>query len=116
MDPKTPKKPRPPQTEPQHVSNPPNTPPLEAPSTPKTEYENEVPHSGNEPIAKLGKTGEGSYEGTRQYDEGLEQFTEGHDPDASSDDARKIDPDDPELKRAERRAKDGPRPSSPSAP
>jgi len=94
-----------PQEEPRRTSQPnpgeqPMTP-MEAPSTPNTEFEKQVPHQGNMPIAKTGKVGEGSYEGTRQYDEGLEEFSKKSSPEQSVQQAKKIDPDDPELKRAE---------------
>jgi hypothetical protein len=74
------------------------------------------PPPGNEAIAKRGKYGEGSYEATRRYDDGLEQFSKSHPVDESMKDAKKIDTDDEELKRAERKAKEGPRPSAPSVP
>jgi hypothetical protein len=102
-DPKTPTE------EPRRVSNPQpgETPPMEAPSTPQTEYEKEVPHSPNQPVAKMGKTGEGSYEGTKQYDEGLEKFTETHSNEDTIKTAKKIDVDDPALKKAEKKAREG---------
>ena len=92
--------------------------PMEAPTSPGTEFEHQVPHQGNQPIARSGTSGEGSYEATRQYDEGLEKFTESHPPDESLRDAQSIDPNDPELKKAEQIGKSKrssePRVSSPS--
>jgi len=109
MDPtKKPEEPRPSQPQ----APPPQTPPNEAPETPNTEYEREVPHTGSQPIARTADGGEGSYEGTRQYDEGLEQFTQEHSPDESLREASEIDPDDPELVRALEEGK-RPRPSKP---
>jgi hypothetical protein len=129
--------------EPQRTSqpNPQEQPmtPMEAPGTPSTEYEKQVPHQGNRPIAhgggaamptssprgsssdavsRTGKSGEGSYEGTRDYDDGLAKFSKEHSPEESVERGKKIDPNDPELKRAEeagkRKGMDGQRRSSPS--
>ena len=106
--------------EPRRVSNPQpgETPPMQAPpATPGTEYEKNVPHTKNEPIAisrEAGEKGEGSYKGTRQYDEGLENFSKKHSSDESVKKAKQINPDDAQLKQAEKKAKEGPRISSPS--
>jgi hypothetical protein len=81
------------------------TPPNEAPPSPATEYEKHVPHDPNQPVARAGTVGEGSYEGTRAYDDGLEQFSKDVSPEEAVQRARKIDVDDPELKDAERRGK-----------
>lgn len=117
-----------PQEEPRRTSQPspgeqPMTP-MEAPSSPNTEFEKQVPHQGNAPIAgasersipgpnprlagadspaiaKTGKVGEGSYEGTRQYDEGIEAFSKKNPVEQSMKDAKKIDTNDPSLKKAE---------------
>ena len=117
-----------PQEEPRRTSQPnpgqqPMTP-MEPPTAPGTEYEKQVPHQGNQPIAessassnsgpnprltgadsraigKMGQSGEGSYEGTRDYDEGLEKFTQSHPPDESVRKGKQIDPNDPELAKAE---------------
>ncbi|MGZ3420875.1 MAG: hypothetical protein ACXVEE_23565 [Polyangiales bacterium] len=101
--------PKQPNQEPRRVSNPQPSqpPPIETPSAPQTEYEKEVPHSPNQPVAKTGTKGEGSYEGTRQYDEGLEKFTETHSNEETIQAAKKIDPNDPALKQAEKKAREG---------
>lgn len=108
--------------EPQRTSQPtPDQPPnpMEAPATPNTEYEHQVPHEGNQPIARTAKGGgEGSYEGTRQYDDGLAAFTKTHSVDQSIREGKQIDTSDPELKNAEKIGKakgtDQERRSSPS--
>lgn len=109
-DPKTPQEPRrvsqPGQTPGQEPNEiPGGTPPVEAPSTPQTEYEKHVPHSPNQPVAHTGKSGEGSYEGTRKYAEGYDEFARTTTPDTAVAKAKKIDPDDPSLRKAEERAK-----------
>jgi hypothetical protein len=103
-DPKTPSQ------EPRRVSNPQpgEAPPMEAPPQgPQTEYEKEVPHSPNQPVAKMGGKGEGSYEGTKQYDEGLEKFSETNSNEDTIKRAKSIDVDDPALKKAEKKAREG---------
>jgi hypothetical protein len=93
-------------TEPQRTSQPqPGEKPMEAPQQPNTEYERNVPHQGNEPIAHTGKSGEGSYEGTKQYDDGLDAFTKNHPVDESIEAGKKIDVNDPSLKAAEEKGK-----------
>ncbi len=96
-------------TEPQRTSQPQQpgeTPmPVESPPQPGTEYERNVPHQGNEPIAHTGKGGEGSYEGTKQYDDGLDAFTKKHPVEESIESGRKIDMNDPTLKAAEEKGK-----------
>ncbi len=100
-----PKKPTP---EPQRVSHPnPNTPPMEAPPRPQTEYEKNVPHNPDPSVAvsKSGKSGEGSYEGTKQYQAGYDEFAQQTSPDDALKKAKAIDVDDPSLKQAEERAR-----------
>lgn len=95
--------------EPQRTSQPtqPNQPPppMEMPGQPNTEYEKQVPHEGNQPIARVGEGGEGSYEGTQKYDNGLDQFSKQNSPEQSFEKGRKIDVDDPALKQAEQAGK-----------
>lgn len=96
--------------QPQRVSNPtPEQPP--APS----EYEKNVPHAPEQPVAisKSAKGGEGSYEGTKQYQQGYEKFAKQTSPDDAVKTATEINPNDPSLKQAEQRGKSG-RTSSPS--
>lgn len=105
-----------PTPEPQRVSNPnPNTPPMEAPPRPQTEYEKNVPHNPDQSVAvsKSGKGGEGSYEGTKQYQEGYDSFARQTSPEDALKKAREINPDDPSLEQAEQRARAG-RVSAPS--
>jgi hypothetical protein len=78
------------------------TPPMEAPPRPGTEYERNVPHNPDQSVAKTGEGGEGSYKGTRQYQEGYEQFSRDTSPDDAMRKASEIDPDDPELLKAAR--------------
>lgn len=82
------------------------TPPQEAPQRPETEWEKHVPHAPNQPVAKTGKYGEGSYEATRQYDEGVERFSKDVPPEEAIRRAKSNDPDDPELREAERKGKE----------
>jgi hypothetical protein len=92
--------------EPQRTSQPhPGETPIEAPDQPDTEYERNVPHQGSEPIAHMGTSGEGSYEGTKQYDDGLDAFSKQHSVDESIEAGRKIDTNDPALKAAEEKGK-----------
>ena len=111
-----------PQEEPRRTSQPDADPqpmtPMEPPSAPGTEFEKKVPHQGNQPIARsdAARSGEGSYEGTRRYDEGLERFSEEKPVEESLRDARSIDTEDPELKRAEKIGKSKSAESRPSAP
>ena len=86
--------------EPQRTSQP-QTPPDETPSHPGTEYEKNVPHTPEQPVAMSGESGEGSYQGTREYLEGYERFSESHSPEETVREAKKINPDDPKLKEAE---------------
>jgi hypothetical protein len=99
--------PKKPMEEPQRVSNPnPNTPPMEAPSRPQTEYEKNVPHSPDQSVAmKNDGKGEGSYEGTKQYQDGYKKFSEETSPDDAVKKAEQINPNDPSLKQAEQRGK-----------
>jgi hypothetical protein len=70
-----------------------------------------------QPIAKTGKKGEGSYEGTKKYQEGYQKFSQQTSPEDARKRAEKIDPNDPSLKEAEKRGKEaGERLSSPSVP
>ena len=93
-------------TEPQRTSQPqPGETPMEAPQQPNTEYERNVPHEGNEPIARTATSGEGSYEGTQKYDNGIDQFSKQHSVQESIEAGRKIDTNDPELKAAEEKGK-----------
>jgi len=89
-------------SQPNQPSQPQKTKPVEAPGS---EYEKEVPHSGEPPVAHTGKFGEGSYEGTREYAEGYEEFARSTSPDESVKKGQEIDPNDPVLKEAEERAK-----------
>ena len=94
-----------PNEEPRRVSNPnPQTPPIEEPPMPGTEYEKNVPHQP-EPstaVSKSGEAGEGSYQGTRQYLEGYEKFAEKTSPENALKKAKEIDSADPSLKQAEK--------------
>jgi hypothetical protein len=63
--------------------------------------------SAEQAIARKGKYGEGSYEGTREYAEGYEEFAQSTSPDESVEKGKKIDTNDPALKEAEERAKRG---------
>ena len=94
------KKPEEPQRTSQPMPNQPTTP-MEAPVSPSTEYEKQVPHEGNQPVAHAGKSGEGSYEATQRYDNGIDQFSKQNSPDQSFEKGKKIDVDDPALKKAE---------------
>jgi hypothetical protein len=58
-------------------------------------------------IARTGTVGEGSYEATRAYEEGFQEFSEVHSAEESIADADEIDLDDPELARAEKAGKAG---------
>jgi hypothetical protein len=99
-----------PNQQPQRTSQPMQpgqTPPNETPASPDTEYERNVPHTTDQPVAQTGKHGEGSYEGTKQYDQGLEEFGKKNPPDESVRRGKQIDTDDPALREAEKRAKAG---------
>lgn len=105
-DPKTPNQ------EPRRTSQPgkKTNEPRETPGTkaaPATEYEKDVPHTGEQPVAYTGKSGEGSYEGTREYSEGYEEFASHTSAEESVEKGKKIDPNEPSLKDAEQRAKRG---------
>lgn len=107
MDPKNPEQPRrTSQPTPQQPDQP--SPPMEAPGNPNTEYERQVPHEGNQPIARTATGGEGSYEGTQRYDNGMDQFSKQHSLEDSIADAKQIDTSDPALGKAEKQAKQGP--------
>jgi hypothetical protein len=58
-------------------------------------------------VSKSGKGGEGSYEGTKKYQEGFEKFAEDTSADEAVKKAGEINPDDASLKKAEQRGKDG---------
>lgn len=93
--------------EPQRVSNPEQTPPMETPPMPATEYEKNVPHAPDQSTAmsQSGKGGEGSYEGTKQYQEGYKKFSQQTSPNDAIQKANKINPNDPSLKQAEQQGK-----------
>lgn len=110
--------PKKPNEEPRRVSQPDEmpgqTPPMEAPSRPGIEYEKNVPHEPGQPIAMTGDKGEGSYTGTKKYQEGYKKFSQQTSPEDARKKAAKIDPNDPSLKEAEQRGKDAGRVTSPS--
>lgn len=114
--------PKNPNQEPRRTSQPQqpgNEPPMEAPTSPATEFEKNVPHPGaNQPVAKAGESGEGSYKGTEQYTEGYKKFAQQTSPDEALKKAKQIDPNDPKLREANEKGKakasDVERASSPS--
>jgi hypothetical protein len=98
------------QPEPQRVSNPQQEPPMEAPQNPQTEYEKSVPHSTEKTtlsVSQDGKGGEGSYQGTKQYQDGYKKFSKETSPDDAMKKANDINPNDASLKQAEQRGKNG---------
>lgn len=102
--------PKKPNEEPRRVSQP------EQPgqTKPGTEYEKNVPHEHGQPVAMTGDKGEGSYTGTKQYQEGYKKFSQKTSPEDARKKAEKIDPNDPQLREAEQRGKDAGRTTSPS--
>lgn len=94
--------------EPQRVSNPQQQPaPMQTPPNPQTEFEKSVPHSDDPSIAMSGESGEGSYKGTKQYNEGYKKFSKDTSPEDAIKKANEINPNEPSLKQAEQRGKNG---------
>lgn len=103
-----------PNEEPRRVSQPSQNPPVQAPGNPPSEYERNVPHNPDPSVAMTADKGEGSYEGTRKYQEGYKKFSQQTSPDDARKKAEKIDTNDPSLKQAEQRGKSAGRVSAPS--
>lgn len=94
----------------------PENPQTRTPSNPTSEFEKNIPHNDDNTVAmsQEGVSGEGSYRGTKQYQDGYKKFSQQTSPDDAVKKATKIDPNDPSLEQAERQGKGAGRASAPS--